>query len=354
MLQWQRVVQRIITLEPVRVAEILESNHILFSRAIPFMVHTPVMGVLLCCIETFTRIGISRKLMWLVRQASRNVCAPDELGLGSVAVVLTLLESYGESFMRLEKEQSTKEFAFFLPLTEGEFISRLLSSIRSGVPSSAHAFYVLVAYTKLGGSLSRIVVNNIAALGEAVLHLEENRSVIHDKLTFTRWGLVNVLSTLAINPESSKQTLDAINTQVWSALSSWFLRYPLSSLYQQQFFELVKIAVNAQHEKSLHTLFVVCDFLSKMMEFYKSSTPGSKAHTHLISILLKEAGTKYEGVAGLLEKPLSFAHHPHHTKLAGNANANANANEKKKRERRERRKRRERSKGKRERESWSR
>jgi len=228
--------------------------------------------------------------------------------------VLKLLELYGESFMRLEKEHSTKEFAFFLPLTEVEFINRLLSCIRSGAPSSARAFDVLVAYAKLGGLLSRVVVNNIAVLGEAVLHLEASNCVTHDKLTFTRWGLVNVLSMLAVNHEHSKQTLDSISIQLWCALSSWFLKYHLSSLYQQQFFQLVNVAVNVQHEKSLHNLFVTGNFLTKMIEFYKSSTPGSKAYTHLIANLLKEGIVKFEGVAGLQEKPFSPAHQPQHAK----------------------------------------
>jgi hypothetical protein len=229
MILWQRCCERIATLEPVRVAEVIESNHALFSTAIPFMVHTPVMSVLLCCIDTFAKIGISRKLMWMVRQASRNVCADGDLGLGSMEVVLKLLETYGEGFMRLEKG-SAKEFAFFLPLTEPEFISKLIGNVNSNMPTSAHAFEVLAAYAKLGGTLSRLIVNNVAVLGEAVLNLDRSGTISPEKLTLVRWGLVDVLSTLATNPDSSKQTLDSISIDMWRALSSWFLNFHLSSL----------------------------------------------------------------------------------------------------------------------------
>jgi len=132
--------------------------------------------------------------------------------------------------------------------------------------------------------------------------LDRSSAVADEKLTLVRWGLVNVLSTLATNPDSSKQTLSSINIDVWCALSSWFLKYHLSSLYHERFYWLVKEITNARHEQALNMLFVTCDFLTKIIGFYKSSIPGSKAHTHLIANLLKESCNKPEEVADPLSQ----------------------------------------------------
>lgn len=156
------------------------------------------------------------------------MCSEDEKGIGSTELVQKLLEIYGETVVKLSAEDIKKQASFFVPLTEGEIISKLISCIRGGTSMAASAIEILETYSKLGGLLAQLVATNITSLGEAVLHAESN--LPQDKLTITRWGFAHILSILLGNPDKTTQILSSLSIDVWRALSSWFLQYPQSSL----------------------------------------------------------------------------------------------------------------------------